>query len=327
MTRPSYVSRIEGLTKARWFRDWAKSLSFAIFRTMDTAKIHVLPKHYYSPIPDHRWLASNRDAWVGRPDFSGVLAWDLDAQLQWLREECSPYLAEVEGLRAFHRVNQSGVGIGFGPIDSQVLHCVVRSLAPSQIIEIGSGFSTLYMLEAGALNAAEDRTVPQITCIEPNPRPAFSSLDGVTLLRQPCQTLPLSLFRGLGNGDLLFIDSTHSVRVGSDVVRIYTEIVPNLRPGVTVHIHDINLPYTYPRDALSGFWGSQESALLLALLVGNRRLEVLACLSALAYDRERALEALLPDYRPVEHEEGLSTSKRGDLLFPRSIWLRTVDDD
>jgi hypothetical protein len=65
-------------------------------------------------------------------------------------------------------------------------------------------------------------------------------------------------------GDLLFIDSSHAVKTGSEVLRIYLEIIPGLPAGVYVHVHDINLPYLYSRDALSAYYASQETALCAA---------------------------------------------------------------
>jgi predicted O-methyltransferase YrrM len=317
-------SSLDALTKARWFRDWAKTSSFAVFRVLDRVGVHVLPKHYYSPIPDYHWLRRHRHAWVRRISLDGAVDWDLDEQLTWVTRTCQPYLAEVAGLGLYEQVTATGVGIGFGPIDSQVLHCVVRSTAPTRIIEIGSGFSTLYLLNAAARNESEGRGMPHITSIEPNPRRDFRAIQGLCHIEKPCQEVPLSEFRRLDVGDLLFIDSSHSVKVGSDVVRIYLEILPNLRSGVIVHIHDINFPYAYPRDALSGFWGSQETALLLALLIGNPHLRVLSSLSALAYEREEELIGLFPDYRRTENDEGLRADRRPNHWFPRSTWLTTA---
>jgi hypothetical protein len=87
----------------------------------------------------------------------------------------------------------------------------------------------------------------------------------------------------LSAGDLLFIDSTHAVKVGSDVVRIYLEIIPHLPAGIFLHIHDVYLPYAYPRDVFSMPYWWQETGLLIALLTNNPRLSVLTCLSALHY--------------------------------------------
>jgi predicted O-methyltransferase YrrM len=250
--------------------------------------------------------------------------WCLDRQLDWLTKICGPYYEEVRGLAFYDNASSAGWGPGFGAVESQVLHCVVRSLCPRRILEIGSGVSTACMLDAVKRNEQEGRPGTKITCIEPHPRPAFQSLQGVRLMRELCQVVPKDAFDELDRGDLLFIDSSHSVKVGSDVLKIYLEIIPNLAPGVIIHIHDVYLPFLYPRDALETFFGWQETSLLAALMTNNSRLSALACLSALHYDRQIELRALLTDYMPQADEQGLSVN--GNKLqehFPASLWLQT----
>jgi hypothetical protein len=181
------------------------------------------------------------------------------------------------------------------------------------------------MLHASELNAREGRPASQITCIEPYPRKALLQLKGVNLLKQMCQAVPNSVFSQLRPGDLLFIDSSHSVKVGSDVIRIYLEIIPSLPARVFIHIHGINFPYLYNRSTLSPFFmnNSQEAALLAALLTGNQRLWVLSSLSALHYDRPREMKSLLADYEPEANIDGLCPSYPPTGHSPDSIWLET----
>jgi hypothetical protein len=144
----------------------------------------------------------------------------------------------------------------------------------------------------------------------------------IELIPKICQEVPLSLYESLSSGDLLFIDSSHAVKVGSDVIRIYVEIIPNLPPGITIHIHDVYLPYLYPRDVFSMPYWWQETALLAALLVNNRKLSVLSCLSALHYDYSDRLQQLLTDYRPAKNNDGLAAGPTSGH-FPASLWLQT----
>ena len=303
-------------------RRFLKWVSFRVFLLFDRLGLHVLPKHYYSPVPSYCWLEKNKEAWIGRATLTGI-KWDLDEQFEWLAKMCRPYYDEVAGLALYNQVATSEVGLGFGPIESQVLHCFIRANAPPRIIEIGSGVSTSCMLHAANLNHNRGKPQSRITCIDPYPRKAFSNVSNVHHLEQPCQTVAPAVFSELRAGDLLFVDSSHSVKVGSDVIRIYLEILPGLPSGVFVHIHDVFLPYIYPRTALSELWGWQETALLLALLMNNPHLAVLACLSALHYDRTEKVAGVLWDYRPQANFEGLCTAypPRGD--FPCSLWLRT----
>jgi hypothetical protein len=215
-------------------------------------------------------------------------------------------------------------GQGYGPIESQVLHCFIRKWKPSRIIEIGSGVSTMCMLHAARMSHEEGTSLPEITCIEPFPSAALRRLKAdVRLIPELCQTIPPPVFAGLSSGDLLFVDSSHAVKVGSEVIRIYLEIIPTLEPGVLIHIHDICLPYLYPRDALLKPFAWQETALLLALLINNDRLKVLSCLSALHYAWPKELKQLLSDYEAADGFRGLALSATSAGHFPSSIWLQT----
>lgn len=296
---------------------------FECFRLMDRLGIHLVPKHYYSPMPDQAWLREHTDLWIERANLRGI-NWDLDDQLEWLRKMCAPYYREVRGLDFFRNATSSDWGLGFGPIESQVLHCVVRTLAPARIIEIGSGVSTACIVNAVRNNVEDEKRESSITCIEPYPSSHFNSLPHIQHIRAFAQAVPREIFADLNDGDLLFIDSSHAVKTGSDVIRIYLDIIPHLPPGVIIHVHDIYLPYLYPRDVFTSFYSWQETVLLTALLTNNSHLSVLACLSALHYDRTAEIQALLSDYLPEANEEGLYlTSDKLSRHFPSSIWLRT----
>ena len=257
-----------------------KNISFKVFLLFDNLGIHVLPKHYYTPIPDYQWLRRNKQAWANPAVMAGV-RWELQEQLDWVEGIIKPYYSEVAELKSYDEITRRGLGPGFGPIESQVVHCFIRSAKPARVVEIGCGVSTAVMLQAAQLNAGEGQRPTQFTCVEPYPKPAFRNTEGITLVEHLCQTVPHEVFAQLGRGDLLFIDSSHAVKPGSDVVRIYLDIIPRLAPGVTIHIHDIYLPYLYSEHVLNHYFGWQETSLLLALLTNNERLSVLAGLAAL----------------------------------------------
>jgi hypothetical protein len=192
---------------------------------------------------------------------------------------------------------------------------------PKRIIEVGGGVSTACMLHAVQVNSSEGSPECELTCIEPFPTPALSETLGIEMVPSMVQTLPGSFFDRLQAGDILFIDSSHAVKTGSDVPYLYLEVLPRLKPGVLIHIHDISLPYLYQRDVLGQFFDWQETSLLLALLKGNASLHVLCCLSALHYDLTAELQMLLPDYRPQpDLPDGLSPAVAIGH-FPTSIWL------
>jgi hypothetical protein len=319
---------MSSLSVGRNLRRGLKTFSYKSFFLLDRLGVHVLPKHYYTPVPDYAWLRANEALWMKRSSMVGV-EWNLDEQMRWLEETCRPYYAEVAGLSHYRAVVTKELGPGYGPVESQILHCVIRRYRPSTVLEIGSGVSTACMLNAVGLNARDGRNSSRIVCIEPFPRPAFRGLQGVAHIEAPCQAVDAAVFESLRAGDLLFIDSSHAVKVGSDVVRIYLDIIPRLPAGVLVHIHDVYLPYLYSRHALDTYLGWQETVLAQALLVDNSRLRILAAESALHYDRREELRALLTDYRPQPDREGLGTDmwandRQAALHFPSSLWLLTA---
>jgi len=295
----------------------AKALSFRAFLLLDALGLHVLPKHFYTPVADRRFLRANPAQWRRRIS----MEWDLDAQLRWLREICSTHYAEVAGLGLYTELVAQRFGPGYGPIESQVLHCFVRSQAPGRIVEIGGGMTTALMKRAAAVNRDEGRPQARITTLEPAPWGPLLELEDIELERVACQDAPPELFAELGDGDLLFVDSSHTVKTGSEVPYIFLEIVPRLAPGVTVHVHDISLPFLYAPLVLSDYFDPQETTLIAALLRGNEQLEVLCCESALHHDRPKELAEIASDYRPQPMRNGLAQSEGGH--FPSSLWLRT----
>ncbi len=298
----------------------AKRMATATFFAGDTLGLHLLPAHFYTPVPNRKWLLRNKQLWARRVDLTGV-EWDIDRQLSWLRSIAGPYYAEVEGLQAHSALASSQLGSGYGPIESQVLHCFVRALRPRRIIEVGSGVSTACVLSSVRQNVSEGHPATTITCIEPYPHMGLSRLPGVSLVASVVQAVPIDSFGQLGPGDLLFIDSSHAVKTGSDVLYLYLEVLPRLAPGVIVHIDDIFLPYLHQRDVLDTFFYWQETALLLALLKGNSRMRTLCCLSALHYDRTEELKSVLSDYKPQESSVDGLANRRAPGHFPSSFYL------
>jgi hypothetical protein len=180
-------------------------------------------------------------------------------------------------------------------LDATLLYAVVRRLRPRRVIELGSGASTLITAQALAANAA-DGSPAELEVYDPYPGVVSDGLRGFTRLhRTRAQDVPLDAFAQLGDGDVLFVDTTHTVKLGSDVNFIVLEVLPRLAAGVTVHFHDIFLPYEYPRRWLEDYalyWSEQY--LLQAFLSLNRDYEVLLATAALVRDRPSELRALLP---------------------------------
>ncbi len=297
-------------------RRWLKPFVQGLHRGAERFGLHVLPVHYYSALPDRRALAHGRPVWARASELP-ALAWDIERQLTTLRTVVSQSAGESDGFDAYDRAVREEFGPGFGPIEARVLYAVLRALKPARVLEVGAGVST-----AVTLAALERNGTGLVTCIEPYPRAALRRLH-VTLIESPVQTVPLEVFAALRAGDVLFIDSTHAVRVGGDVNYLVLEILPRLSPGVFVHFHDIFLPYDYPPDFFESLWSWTETSLVRAYLAGNRSVEVLFCLSALHHAHPAALVEIFPDYRPRIMVDGLySDSEERGTHFPASLWLR-----
>jgi predicted O-methyltransferase YrrM len=271
------------------------------------------------PVRDHYYEPSflQPPATTGPRDLPGV---DLrtDRQLELLGQ-----LGHQDELLAFPRSGPPNFdadpyfhyGNGsFMSGDAEALYAMVRHHRPGRIIEIGSGFSTMIAAAALARNREEDGTETEHRCIEPYSFGWLEGLDGVSVVREKVEDVALETFATLGPGDICFIDSSHMIRPGGDVLFEYLQLLPRLAPGVLVHVHDIFTPYDYPADWVDRegrLWNEQY--LLEAFLSCNCDFEVVLALNHLARDHGAALGRAFPVYA----EEG------GDRPLG-SIWLRRV---
>jgi hypothetical protein len=301
-------------------RGKAATLSTKVFRAAERVGVHVMPTHYYTPVASRRSLRRNESAWR-RPGMPRRIEWDLDQQARWLRDTASGLSDEVPVANITRAAEDIG-GFRYGPIESQLLHAFIRRYQPSRVVEIGSGSTTLIMSNAAKRNEEEGRPRTTIEAIDPYARPELEDLPGVAVRK--IGALDLSADRlGLAEGDLLFIDSTHAVHTGSEVVHVYLRVVPELPSGVFIHVHDIFFPYLYAPDVYESYFDWQETVLVAALLVNNAQLRVLTCLSALHNERPAAIADIFREYRPLQLDRGLYARGARGLHFPSSLWLKT----
>jgi hypothetical protein len=251
------------------------------FRLWEKHDVHVTPVHFYQPIPDTRTLPES--LWSQPRELVGIDMND-DVQLDLLRT-CFPKfrdeyeqfpVAEPERPGQFYFDNGR-----FGGTDALVAYCVVRHFKPRTIIEVGSGYSSLISGQAAAKNGA-----PALICVEPFPLDFLAKgFPGLrSLIEKKVEDLGFDFFSQLQSGDILFIDSSHTVKIGGDVNYLFLEVLPRLNPGVIVHVHDILLPFEYPRDWVMDelrFWSEQY--LLQAFLAFNSEFEVLFANNYLAF--------------------------------------------
>ncbi|HTK73968.1 MAG TPA: class I SAM-dependent methyltransferase [Gemmataceae bacterium] len=286
--------------------------------------VDILPRHFYSEIPDLRKLRRTSD-WRQPFSMIDVSGADPDQQLAFVRSLITDDIRRRIARGGIYATACARNGEpGYGPVEADILYAFVCTQRPQRIVQIGCGVSTAVCL----LAASEAGYRPEMTCVEPYPN-AFlrtaTQTGEITLISKPVQTLDYGFLADLGPGDLFFVDSSHTLGPAGEVTRIVLEMLPRLAAGVRVHFHDIWFPYDYSGGILDGelfFW--HETALLHAYLVGNRRARILASLSMLHYARRAELAQLIPTYRPRAEKDGVAT---GPGHYPSSIFLEVSDQE
>ena len=236
--------------------------------------VNVSPVNFYSSIPSIDEIDSSYEYAPGPPPYlldsifdRDLLARTLDTLAPFAREFSPPEDGNEQSCERFFWKNSQ-----FSYSDAMSYYCFVRRLEPKHIVEIGSGFSTLVALEAVAANGSG-----AITCIEPFPREFLRRRTDLTLKEIRAQDVDRSYLNDvLQDGDVLFIDSTHTVKTGSDCLHIYLRLLPPIRRHIFIHVHDVFLPFGLPKDWLLDqqiYW--TEQYLLLAWLLDNPRAKVL----------------------------------------------------
>ncbi len=209
------------------------------------------PGHFYSPIVDPETLRARQDSiWSRDQTILGIDFNDAN-HVRILTEVFPRFIAGytyVDDLPETAELTEySSNNSQFGWLDSRTLLVLLQHLRPRRIVEIGSGFSSL--LTADVNNRLLNNSA-KFSCIEPYPREFLRKpLPGLhELIVQKVEEVPIDFFLELGPNDILFIDSSHVAKTGSDVNYLVFEILPRLQPGVIIHIHDIFLPAEYPKD-------------------------------------------------------------------------------
>jgi predicted O-methyltransferase YrrM len=262
-----------------------------LFLNWEKHGFHVTPVHFYEPIPDTRSLPET--LWSQPSELAGVDMND-SMQLDLLRNHFSKFRSEYESISA---EPAPGEVWPFSRTDVLVAYCMVRHFQPRRIIEVGSGFSSLVLAQAAAKNKNS-----ALICIDPFPHRLVRESNRIpaleSLIESKVQDTGLEFFSQLEAGDILFIDSSHTVKAGGDVNYLFLEVLPRLKPGVIVHVHDIFFPFDYRRDwMLEEFRFWTEQYLLQAFLIFNPEFEVLMANSYLNYYHLSELKAAFPNLR------------------------------
>lgn len=253
-------------------------------------RLQVIPEFFYSPA----WTPEDLPASVWEGTYPVCGEFDLEKQKAFLRD--TPAFPDELAALPWEAIPGEDAGFSWGNdqfshADAALYYALIRRFQPRRIVEVGSGHSTKL-----ALRAIRDNGSGQILCIDPHPPAWLASLEGPIEIRQePVQSTPDSVFLGLEPPDILFIDDSHVSKTGSDVNHLFLRILPRLPAGVLVQIHDICLPFEYPRywseDALC-YWNEQY--VLAALLANSSKFEVLVGVYFLSTKDRETLRPFLP---------------------------------
>lgn len=247
--------------------------------------------HYYEPLFDGKMLSHPLDQDRNLPGID----WNIDEQLNLLKSfTFNEELKKIPLAKGDKMTFYFNNGF-FEHSDAAFLYNLIRLKKPARMFEIGSGNSTLIAIKAIEKNCEE---IPgykcRHLCIEPYEMPWLEKT-GVTVVRQRVEDVDRKVFSELEGGDILFIDSSHIIRPQGDVLFEYLELLPSLKNGVIVHIHDIFSPRDYPKDWIVDkvlLWNEQY--LLEAFLTCNKSWKIIGALNYLHYNYYERLQETYP---------------------------------
>jgi len=264
--------------------------------------------HYYEPLFNPARLRRPLDQDRALPGID----FNVEEQLEWLRKftfagELVRFPVTAVGAHQYQYDNPN-----FSRGDAEYFYSLIRLVKPRRIVEVGSGFSTLVAREAITANLMENEAYRcRHVCIEPYEMAWLEELGGVEIVRGVVEEMDRSLFASLEADDMLFIDSSHMIRPQGDVVCEHLEILPTLKRGVFVHVHDIFTPRDYPalwvKDQVR-FWNEQY--LVQAFLSGNRDFKIVGALNFLKHHHADEIKASFP-----------VLAAEFDACEPASLWI------
>ncbi len=268
------------------------------------------PGHFYSPLPDLE-IVKKTEHKIWKELNNEVKGIDLreKQQLELLRNishyyHQQPWQDEKKDDLRYYFFNPN-----FTYGESLILFGMIMHLKPKNIIEIGSGYSSCVTLDTNELFFNNSIS---LTFIEPYTELLISLLkqgdrDTISIIESDLQDVDTNIYSSLKNGDILFIDSTHVAKIGSDVNHIFFEILPQLNSGVYIHFHDIYFPFEYPKNWVYQGRAWNEAYLLRAFLQNNDQFEIVLFNSFIGNFHKPMLEQIMP----------LAAKTPGS-----SIWLR-----
>lgn len=265
--------------------------------------------HFYSPVFSIEDIKKRQSEIWKNVENDGILGISLQTENQkklisFFKEYCKeiPFKAEKQSNIRYHYDNTY-----YSYTDAIILYSMIRHFEPKKIIEIGCGFSSSVMLDTNELffNHSID-----LTFIDPNPERLYSQITdkgtiNLKIIERHVQQVPLDTFEKLQAKDILFIDSTHVSKTGSDVNHILFEILPRLKRGVLIHFHDIFYPFEYPKDWVFRGFNWNENYILKAFLMYNDLYEI----------------KLFPDYLQKHHNDCFKDLTLAFKKTGQNLWI------
>ena len=267
---------------------------------------------YYSPLPPMDKILANPKKYYKKTNLKNINFLERKKLID-IMNNIKPFLREYNLLNK-EKLNFSKLGQGYGEVESRFLYSLIRHYKPKKVIEVGIGLSTFYINKALKKNSEESNIKSTHTCVDPYVTDNFKEyFHNLELIEKKVEDIPLDSFQKLEENDLLFIDSSHVGKIGSDVNFLILEVLPMLRKGNIIHFHDIPFPYlTSPIDNSHFFSSSHwnEAALLKSFLDFNNNFQVLMSQSIMSLE-----DSILFDYFD-DYDE--------NKYYPSSLWLKKI---
>ena len=271
------LRRALGSTRVPLLSDLVLMSQMMLARRTSGFLLESRPGEFGSPIPNLKEIRQRERSIFDVHDPLAAINLREDEQLELVGKLSELYQDQPfgghrkEGLRYYPENDFFGVGEAF------TLHCILRLYRPERIVEVGSGFSSAVILDTNDLFMGGDLSC---TFIDPNPKRLTALLSPedkrrVIVRAEAIQQTPLAVFDELEDGDVLFIDSSHVSKVGSDLNRLIFDVLPRLQPGVIVHFHDIYYPFEYPKEWVFKGRAWNENYILRAFLMFNNSFDIL----------------------------------------------------
>lgn len=270
------------------------------------------PGHFYSPIVNTKEIIEKEDViWASRktPNIDDIDL-NIETQKKLLSSISSfyrelPFKKKKKEFDTNRYIFENGM---YSYTDGIVLYGMLRHLSPKRVIEVGSGYSSALMLD---VNEQFFDNGIKLTFIEPFPdrlRKIIMGTDGerATIIEEKVQDVPIDVFAQLESGDILFIDSTHVSKCGSDVNHILFKILPNLKKGTYIHFHDIFYPFEYPKEWVIKGYNWNENYLLRAFLMNNKGYSI----------------QLFSDYMHLHHKDDFSKMTLSYKNTGGNLWIK-----